>query len=179
MSDSDTYECPSCGETFDADSHENPLQAYAGHFNRTDHPDPVSAEAEGTARITNAYQQLVDRVPLFGQLSNIDSESDTEYNGPFSYGVEFHAFFFGVVLGIWWAHDPVAAQNAIAAVISAVFLGERAANRSKRIPNYIVRQAREEMHYFGAGIVAGALLLNHMHGFGSFDVVPDWLGLGV
>lgn len=132
------------------------------------------------SRITSVLSRLTSRFPALMELSNIDSESDTAYNGPFSYGVEVHAFFFGVALGIWWAHDPATAINVIAGIIAVVFIGSEAGGKTKRVPNYIIRQARQEMHYFTGGIVAGALLLKHMHGHGevSFVKIFRMLGLG-
>lgn len=92
------------------------------------------------------------------RLPNWKTESDTEYNGPFSYNGEFHAFAQGIGLGFSMQQPKRLRKKPVPA-----FTTEKG-----------LEEAARESWYFGGGIGIGSLLA-----FGLWAVVLAALALVV
>lgn len=86
-------------------------------------------------------------------LPDEPTESESERDGLFSYAIEVHAFVFGLGLGYAARSHPEAEAAAIGLIL-ATFGVERVAGQSSRVPDYIRRQVRTELHYFVGGYFA-------------------------
>lgn len=106
-----------------------------------DETDTTNAEQTGRLETLSRY------------LPDEPTEGDSDRDGVFSYAIEVHAFVFGLAVGYAARTHPEAEAVAIGLIL-ATFGVERATGPTARVPDYIRRQVRTELHYFVGGYFA-------------------------
>lgn len=114
-------------------------------------------------RIRSLVTRLVNR--YLGPLPDAAHESGTERDGAFSYAGEWHPFTWGLSLGLAIALsagvNPALTRSLVgiaAALLVYAYTGRLARAKDKTdLPKYVYRQIHREPHYFGGGLVIGAI----------------------
>lgn len=189
-----SYYCEVCDQSFTGPFAQ---QRYAGHHQSRAHrmnagqseSESASESASTSATTTSSrsssssgvvglsstlglYRLLSTRASQMG-LPDGPTEESTDYDGVFSYAVEWHAFFFGTAMGLWVGHDQVTALPVAVGLIMAAFGAEVVGRASNRVPEYIRREIQKELHYFVGGVLVGYIIILYLHG--ETPPLPDWL----
>lgn len=126
------------------------------HVRGTAHTGTAVPDEQTTTGLATSTRIAEALAPLINLSAA--REEDHKYDGVFSYAMEWHAFLFGLVIGIWWAHDPTV-LNLIAGLVATAFGAERVGSAVKQVPKKYVHQITQEVHYFGGGVVLGKYLI--------------------
>lgn len=108
---------------------------------------------------------VLDKLKRYVSGMDSPTEAGSPRNGAFSYAAEWHAFSWGVGLGLGlilalrFAPDLAGALgSALVSLVAYAYSDRRQKAKDAPVPAYVVKQSEQEPHYLSGGIAIGLLL---------------------
>ena len=128
-------------------------------------------QSESLSNITDVVRSRLGR---YAEVPDGLHESDTKRDGVLSYSAEWHAITIGIGAGVMVAYNPDY-LDFLVAILATAFGAERIGRVVPQIPERLLSQLRDEVHYFTGGAIIGYAYLAYLNGEPLFPDLGDIL----